>query len=97
MTDDAPTPPSYGAPAETDGSDDPAIPKLARYWARDPTDGQVKSVRLVKDGGDHYAWVAGLIPPPGFSRLDRLLTKDRLFASRHEAERLAGEEQAVWS
>jgi hypothetical protein len=86
LTDDMPTPPAYTAPEEPDGSDDRAAPETMRYWTCDPTDGQVTSVRIVKAGGDRFAWVAGLIPPPGFSRFDRLLTKDRLFPSRHEAE-----------
>jgi hypothetical protein len=35
----------------------------------------------------HYALISGLLPPPGFSRFDRLLTKNRLSRSRGEAER----------
>lgn len=88
MTDEVPTPPTYTAPAEPDGSDDRASPETMRYWTCDPTDGRVKTVRIVKDGGDRYAWVAGLVPPSGFSRFDRLLPKDRLFSSRREAEQV---------
>ena len=89
-------PVDYTAPKDADKSDEAEVilgalrsaanERTARPWTCDPTDGRVRRVTIVKDEGE-YAWVSGLLPPPGFSRFDRLLTKNRLSPSRGEAER----------